>query len=164
MANYKKEGGTGVKTYSSDPPTAYPSAWEGQLYYNSSDGSFKFQTLGAGAWSSGGAMPANKWVGMGAGTQTSNVVSGGGTTPPANGNQVNTTSGAITMTLPASPSLGDTCTVIDYAGTADTNNITIGRNSQPIMGTAEDLTVAVERAEFTVVYVDSTHGWLLTDK
>ena len=44
-----------------------------------------------GAWASGGAMPANKWVGMGAGTQTSNVVSGGGTTPPANGNQVNTT-------------------------------------------------------------------------
>ena len=32
------------------------------------------------------------------------------------------------------------------------------------MGTAEDLTVAVERAAFTVVYVDSTHGWLLTDK
>ena len=91
MANYKKEGGTGVKTYSSDPPTSFPSSWEGQLYYNSSEGSFKFQTIGAGAWSSGGAMPANKWVGMGAGTQTSNVVSGGGTTPPANGNQVNTT-------------------------------------------------------------------------
>ena len=77
---------------------------------------------------------------------------------------VNTTSAAITMTLPASPSLGDTVTVIDYSGTADTNNITIGRNSQPIQGAAEDLTVATERAAFTLVYSDSTHGWLLTDK
>ena len=91
MANYKKEGGTSVKTYSSDPPTSFPSAWEGQLYYNSSDGNFKFQTIGAGAWASGGAMPANKWVGFAAGTQTSNLVAGGATTPPANGNQVNTT-------------------------------------------------------------------------
>ena len=67
-------------------------------------------------------------------------------------------------TLPASPSLGDSVTVIDYAGTSDSNNITIGRNSQPIMGSAADLTVATERAAFTLVYVDSTNGWLLTEK
>ena len=38
---------------------------------------------------------------------------------------VNTTSGAITMTLPSSATQGDEVSVIDYAGTADTNNITI---------------------------------------
>ena len=77
---------------------------------------------------------------------------------------VNTTSAAITMTLPSSPSLGDEVSIIDYAGTFDSNNLTVGRNSQPIMGTAADLTVSTERAGFTLVYVDSTQGWLLRDK
>jgi hypothetical protein len=48
----------------------------------------------------------------------------------------NTSSGAFTVNLPASPSLGDEVTIVDYAGTFDTNNLTVGRNSQPIMGTA----------------------------
>ena len=77
---------------------------------------------------------------------------------------VNTTSSAITMTLPSSPTLGDEVSIIDYAGTFDTNNLTVGRNSQPIMGTAADLTVSTERAGFTLVYSDSTQGWLLRDK
>ena len=77
---------------------------------------------------------------------------------------VNTSSSAITMTLPSSPSLGDEVSIIDYAGTFDTNNLTVGRNSQPIMGSAADLTVSTERAAFTLVYVDSTQGWLLRDK
>jgi hypothetical protein len=76
----------------------------------------------------------------------------------------NTTSGAFTVTLPASPSLGDEVTIVDYAGTFDTNNLTVGRNSQPIMGTAADLTVSIERAGLTLVYVDSPQGWLLKDK
>ena len=76
----------------------------------------------------------------------------------------NTSGGAFTVTLPASPSLGDEVTIVDYAGTFDTNNLTVGRNSQPIMGTAADLTVSIERAGFTLVYVDGTQGWLLKDK
>ena len=98
------------------------------------------------------------------GTSWQAIVTGNTTMVSGRGYFVNTTSAAITMTLPSSPSLGDTCTVIDYAGTADSNNITIGRNSQPIMGASADLTVATERAAFTLVYVDSTHGWLLTEK
>jgi len=77
---------------------------------------------------------------------------------------VNTTSGAITVTLPSSATQGDEVSVIDYAGTADTNNITIGRNSHKIQGASADLTVSTERAGFTLVYVDSTQGWLLKDK
>ena len=98
------------------------------------------------------------------GTSWQAIITSNTTMVSGRGYFVNTSSAAITMTLPSSPSLGDTCTVIDYAGTADTNNITIGRNSQPIMGSAADLTVATERAAFTLVYVDSTHGWLLTEK
>jgi len=77
---------------------------------------------------------------------------------------VDTSSAAITMTLPASAVRGDEVHVIDYGATADTNNITIGRNSHKIQGASADLTVATERAAFTLVYVDATQGWLLKEK
>ena len=68
------------------------------------------------------------------------------------------------MTLPLSPTLGDEVTCVDYAGTFDTNNLTVGRNSEKIQGTAADLTVSVENAGFTLVYSGSTYGWQLKDK
>jgi hypothetical protein len=73
----------------------------------------------------------------------------------------NTTSSAFTVTLPASATIGDFISFIDYAGTFDTNNLTIARNGHKIQGDASDLTVATERAGFTLVYVDATQGWLL---
>ena len=77
---------------------------------------------------------------------------------------IDTTSNACTLTLPAG-SIGDEVNVIDYAGTFDTNNLTVGRNgSDKINGAAADLTVAIERAAFTLVFTDSTQGWLLKDK
>jgi hypothetical protein len=77
---------------------------------------------------------------------------------------VDTTSAAITATLPASPSLGDEISFIDYAGTFDSNTFTVARNGNNISGSATDLTVSVERAGFTLVFVDGTQGWLLKDK
>jgi len=77
---------------------------------------------------------------------------------------INTTSGVITATLPLSPSLGDEVTFVDAAGTFDTNNLTVARNGEPIQGSAADLTVSVERAGFTLVYLNVTQGWLLKDK
>jgi hypothetical protein len=72
-----------------------------------------------------------------------------------------TTSSAFTATLPASATIGDFISFVDYAGTFDTNNLTIARNGHKIQGDASDLTVATERAGFTLVYVDATQGWLL---
>ena len=77
---------------------------------------------------------------------------------------VNTTGGVITVTLPASATIGNEIAIIDYAGTADTNNITIARNGHKIQGASSDMTVSTERAAFTLVYVDATQGWLLKDK
>ena len=77
---------------------------------------------------------------------------------------IDTTSTAITATLPASATLGDEVSIIDYAGTADTNNITIGRNGHNIQGSGSDMTVTTERAGFTLVYSDATQGWLLREK
>jgi hypothetical protein len=74
---------------------------------------------------------------------------------------VDTSGGVITATLPAAPVLGDFISFIDYNGTFDTNNLTVARNGNPIQGSATDLTVATERAGFTLVYVDATQGWLL---
>jgi hypothetical protein len=83
------------------------------------------------------------------------------TTVSKQGYFINTSSNAITATLPTSPTLGDFISFIDYAGTFDTNNLTVARNGHKIQGDASDLTVATERAGFTLVYVDSTQGWLL---
>ena len=77
---------------------------------------------------------------------------------------LNTTSNAITLTLPGSASIGDFVSFVDYAGTFDTNNLTIARNGHKIQGATADLTVSTERAANTLVYVDATQGWLLQNK
>ena len=92
------------------------------------------------------------------------VVTSATTMVAGNGYFVNTTSSAFTMTLPASPSIGDYIRIIDYAGTFDSNTCTVGRNSQKIAGVSADMTVTTERAGLELVFVDSTQGWLLTEK
>ena len=74
---------------------------------------------------------------------------------------VNTTSNVITMNLPAG-SIGDEIAFIDYAGTFDTYTFTVAANgSEKIHGSTDDLTISTERAANTLVYTDSTQGWLL---
>jgi hypothetical protein len=80
-----------------------------------------------------------------------------------NGYFVNTTSGAITVTLPASPSAGDIVSVADYANTFNTNNLTLGRNSSNIEGDSADFVINLQGVSITLVYVDATKGWITTD-
>jgi hypothetical protein len=75
---------------------------------------------------------------------------------------VNTTSGVITVTLPASPSIGDTIAIKDYAGTYATNNLTIARNGKNIQGVANDSLISTNRASLILVFVDDTKGWVYT--
>ena len=101
---------------------------------------------------------------IGGGTSWQAVKTSNFTAAAGQGVFVNTTSAAITITLPAG-TIGDEVSIIDYAGTADTNNITIAANgSEKIHASTDDLTVATERAAFTLVFTDSTQGWLLKDK
>jgi hypothetical protein len=72
---------------------------------------------------------------------------------------VNTTSGAITVTLPASPSAGDIIALKDYANTWDTNNVTICRNGSKINGQCSNATLDTESQSVTLIYVDGTKGW-----
>ena len=98
------------------------------------------------------------------GTSWQTVKTSGFTAVAGEGYFCNTTSSAFTATLPTSPTQGDEVSFIDYAGTFDTNNLTIGRNSHNIQGAAENLTVSTERSAFSLVYVDVTQGWLLKNK
>jgi hypothetical protein len=77
---------------------------------------------------------------------------------------VNTTSGVITVTLPASASIGDQIAIKDYAGTFATNNLTIARNGHNIQGVANNSLISTNRASLVLVYVDATKGWLFTDE
>jgi len=76
---------------------------------------------------------------------------------------VNTTSGEVDVTLPAG-SAGSIIAVSDYANTADTNNIILKQNgSDKIEGSTDDFIINTEGAAATLVFADSTKGWIFTD-
>ena len=104
------------------------------------------------------------WTAMAGGTSWQAVVTGATKTAVAGeGYFIDTTSNACNLTLPGG-SLGDEVSVIDYAGTFDTNNLTVTPDSgEKIQGESADatLTVATERAGFTLAYSGATQGWLL---
>jgi|TARA_R100001480_G_scaffold21507_1_gene31474 hypothetical protein len=90
----------------------------------------------------------------------STVKTGDFTAASGEGYFINTTSGAVTATLPASPSAGAIVAFKDYAATFATNNLTVGRNSSNIQGAAVNSTLSTNRASVVLVYVDATKGWL----
>jgi hypothetical protein len=101
---------------------------------------------------------------IGGGTSWQAVKTSNFTAAAGQGVFCNTTSAAFTLTLPAG-SIGDEVSFVDYAGTFDTNNLTIASNgSEKIHGSTDNLTIAVERAANTLVFTDSTQGWLLKSK
>jgi len=104
------------------------------------------------------------WVDNSGGTSWQAVKTSGFTAVGGEGYFCNTTSAAFTVALPAG-TLGDEVSLVDYAGTFDTNALTVTPNgSEKINGVAASLTCSVERAAFTLVFTDSTQGWLLKDK
>lgn len=106
----------------------------------------------------------------GAGVVSWGTISGGGgltwSTKTANytavagdGIMANTTSASWTLTLPASPALGDTVAVIDSHGTFPANNLIIARNGQNIQGVAENLEADIANSSFELVFSGATDGW-----
>jgi hypothetical protein len=74
---------------------------------------------------------------------------------------INTTSGAITVNLPASPSAGNYVQLTDYAGTFGTNAVTINPNGNKLNASTSNVTLAVNRESIALVYIDSTQGWII---
>ena len=114
-------------------------------------------TLASGASQSGfGREGSVDW-------QTGSIKTGAFTAANGEGYFINTTSGGVTMNLPAG-SAGNIVACVDYANTADTNNITISADgSEKIQGSTDDHIIEAEGGSITLVYVDSTQGWKLVD-
>ena len=147
-------GATGI-------PVLTALATDGQLIIGSTSGVPAAATLTAGAnmtitnagnsitlASAGGGI---SWQAV----QTTNFSATSG-----DGYAVNTTGGAITATLPASPSAGDIISLVDYAGTFSSNNLTIDPNGQKIDGSTSSLVLMNSREAVQLVYIDATQGWL----
>ena len=118
-------------------------------------------------------LTAGSGISITAGTGTTTIAasgSGGGltwqsvrtsnfTASAGNAYPVNTTSAAITVTLPASPSAGDLITLTDYASTWQTNNVTVSPNGNKINGSTTNLVFNVRQTSAQFVYIDATQGW-----
>lgn len=89
---------------------------------------------------------------------TLSISSGASVSMTAGQQDAATYAGAVTWTLPASPSSGNRCGFIVANGRSD--NV-VARNGQPIMGLSEDMTVDNPNASFVLRYVDATRGWRL---
>jgi len=96
-----------------------------------------------------GSVGLNPWQ-----TRTANY-----TAVPGDRINANTSGGAFTITLPASPATFTEITLTDHAGTWDTNNLTVARNGQNINGGTLDLTCDVEGKQILLRYEGTTIGW-----
>ena len=107
-----------------------------------------------------------QWTGLGGGNPWQTHTADGSTALSVAANDryfIDTTAGAQTANLPASPQVGDQVRFIDLASTFDTNNLTIGRNSLKINGATADLVVSTEDSAIGLVYTGATYGWKLIE-
>jgi len=72
---------------------------------------------------------------------------------------VNAAGGAVTVTLPGSPSAGSIVGISDYNGSASSNDITVARNGSNINGSALNMTIEKANSAVQLLYVDATTGW-----
>jgi len=150
-----KGNGSGFTTATAS--TDYAPATTGtnaQLLANNGSGGFANVTVGSNLTLSAGTLSATGGIAWQS-VQTTGFTAVAGRAYPCN-----TTSAAFTVTLPASATAGDQITLTDYAGTWDTNFLTINPNGLKIYGSTDNQTVLNERGAVTLVYIDSTQGWI----
>ena len=116
---------------------------QGMMRYNTSEE--KFEGYTAKGWGSIG----------GGGFSSIEIVSASRT---ANLDTLHVITSTVTLTLPSGAQEGDLLGVSNQSGN---NNSVIARNGYNIMGLAEDMTVDVEDVGFTLIYIDTTRGWVI---
>ena len=74
---------------------------------------------------------------------------------------VDTASTTVTITLPASPSMGDEVSIMDVSATGGfgSNNVTVDRNGSNIRGAASNLTLNNNNQSIKLRYTNATKGW-----
>ena len=149
----------------------------GRVRYNHSDDSLQFWTannerlrvgilgqIGVGGanygtagnvLTSNGSGSAPSWQAAGGGSYTPNIVSGATT---ASKDNLYIFTASATLTLPASPSGGDSIKVSNLSGTT---TCVIARNGSNIMAVGEDMTLDNQYASFELIYGDATRGWVV---
>jgi hypothetical protein len=112
--------------------------------------------LASGASSSGFGATYNGAVNWDTTPKTTTVTAASGV-----GYFINTTSGGVTVNLPAATA-GSIVALSDYAATWNTNNVTVNANgSEKIGGVASaPATLNTQGQSVTFIYVDSTQGWV----
>ena len=106
---------------------------------------------------------ANGFGATGAASWTTTVKTGNFTAVAGEGYFVDTTSGSITVSLPAGTA-GAVVAIKDYANTFDTNKVILSANgSDKIGGSTDNKQIGTEGIAVTLIFIDSTKGWLVTD-
>jgi len=147
-------GFTPVSFYHSTTPAAAPTAGNlvnGEIAVNTADGIIYYKN-------SGGVVSQLSFGLIWQPIKTANFTAVAG-----EGYPINTTGGAITVTLPATPSLGDIVVLVDDFGTFATNNLTINPNGSKLLGASGNVKMSTNRESLAFVYIDATQGWLPYD-
>ncbi len=106
---------------------------------------------------------ATNFGATGSASWTTTVKTSGFTAVAGEGYFVNTTGGAVSVNLPAGTA-GAVVAFKDYAGTFDTNALTLVQNgSDKIGGSTTNAIITAEGVALTLIFIDSTQGWLVTD-
>jgi hypothetical protein len=149
-----QSGYTPISLYYSTTAAATPTAGNlvnGELAINITDGILYYKN------SSGNVVPLSSSSGGVAWqtVQTTSFTAAAGKAYP-----INTTSAAVTVTLPASPTAGQIIGLLDYAGTFATNNVTINPNGNKLNGATGNVVLNQNNEGITFVYSGATQGWV----
>ena len=124
----------------------------GALRYSTTTSSF--EGYAAGAWGAIGGSSAG-------GPTWQNVITSNTTVSVGNAYPVNTTSSSIYVTLPSSPSAGNSIIITDYARTWSTNNVILNPNGKNVQASNANVVLSTNGQSVNLVYIDSTQGWLV---
>jgi len=156
-------GGTGQTTAGAAFNALSPITTTGDLIIGNGTNSATRLAIGANTYVLTSNGTTATWAAGGGGSgglswqsvQTANFTGVSGNAYP-----VNTTSAAITVTLPASPSAGNFLCLTDYAGTFATNNLILNPNGSKIDATTGNSYIQTTRSSIHLVYIDATQGWI----
>jgi hypothetical protein len=158
-------GGTGQTTKTSAYDALSPTTTKGDIEVNNGTNNVRL-AVGTDSYvltADSTAATGIKWAassGGGGGTTWQSVQTTNFSATSGNGYPVNTNSGAITVTFPASPTAGNYITLTDYAGTWATNNVSINLNGNKYNAKTINTILATNRESISFVYIDTTQGWI----